>query len=199
MGREFNESQKKVLASSGNVLVSASAGSGKTTVMIEKIFLLMKSGASINRMAVMTFSKASAADMKNRLVKKLYEAIRNGGEEANIALKQLEAFPFSNICTIDSFCYGLLKKYYAVIGADPSATPLDPDESDRLWSESVDKAVEEYIEKGDIRTINFLERYASGRRLDRVKKLIDQLKLFLAAQPDKEIFFTEDFLSRYCF
>lgn len=193
MGREFNESQKKVLASSGNVLVSASAGSGKTTVMIEKIFLLMKSGASINRMAVMTFSKASAADMKNRLVKKLYEAIRNGGEEANIALKQLEAFPFSNICTIDSFCYGLLKKYYAVIGADPSATPLDPDESDRLWSESVDKAVEEYIEKGDIRTINFLERYASGRRLDRVKKLIDQLKLFLAAQPDKEIFFTEDF------
>lgn len=193
MSREFNESQKKVLASSGNVLVSASAGSGKTTVMIEKIFLLMKSGASINRMAVMTFSKASAADMKNRLVKKLYEAIRDGGEEANIALKQLEAFPFSNICTIDSFCYGLLKKYYAVIGADPSATPLDPDESDRLWSESVDKAVEEYIEKGDIRAINFLERYASGRRLDRVKKLIDQLKLFLAAQPDKEIFFTEDF------
>ena len=147
MGREFNESQKKVLASSGNVLVSASAGSGKTTVMIEKIFLLMKSGASINRMAVMTFSKASATDMKNRLVKKLYDAIRNGGEEAKIALKQLEAFPFSNICTIDSFCYGLLKKYYAVIGADPSATPLDPDESDRLWGESVDKAVEEYIEK----------------------------------------------------
>lgn len=193
MGREFNESQKKVLASSGNVLVSASAGSGKTTVMIEKIFLLMKSGASINRMAVMTFSKASATDMKNRLVKKLYDAIRNGGEEAKIALKQLEAFPFSNICTIDSFCYGLLKKYYAVIGADPSATPLDPDESDRLWGESVDKAVEEYIEKGDLRTINFFERYASGRRLDRVKKLIDQLKLFLAAQPDKEIFFTEDF------
>lgn len=191
--REYNESQKKVLSSGGNVLVSASAGSGKTTVMIEKIYLLLQSGKDIGRMAVMTFSKASAAEMKNRLVKKLYEAVRRGGEEGRIAQKQLSRFPFSNINTIDGFCYGLIKKYYAVIGVDPSATPLDPDESDRLWDESVDKAIEQRLADGDRNTIRFLERYSSARRLDSAKMLIGKMMGFLAVQPDKERFFTEDF------
>ena len=72
MSKGFNESQLRALGANGNVLVSASAGSGKTTVLIEKIFSLVKEGYEISRMAIMTFSRAASAEMKNRLIKKLY-------------------------------------------------------------------------------------------------------------------------------
>ena len=73
----YNEGQKQALMASGNVLVSASAGSGKTTVMAEKVFRLVKSGADIKRMVVMTFTRAAAAEIKNRVLKKLYSALRS--------------------------------------------------------------------------------------------------------------------------
>jgi len=192
--RGYNDGQKEVLSATGNVAVSASAGSGKTTVMIEKIYRLISEGYSVSRMAVMTFSRASAAEMKNRLVKKLYEAVRQGGEEGNLALKQLEEFPFAGISTIDGFCYSLIKKYYAVIGADPSATPLDPDESDAMWNECVERACEYAL--SDSNFVGFAEKYSASRRFDNVKKLINSLKFFLSVQPDCDVFLTEDFTER---
>ncbi len=189
---KYNEEQQKVLDTNGNVLVSASAGSGKTTVMIEKIYNLIVAGYDVSRMVVMTFSRASAQEMRNRLVKKLYEAIGRGGAEGEKAQKQLEYFPFSNICTIDSFCYALLRKYYAVTGDDPSATPLDPDEESILWNECVDRACELGIEENGP-FIRFAEKYSSGRRLDKIKELIGELKKFLQVQVNKDIFFEKDF------
>lgn len=184
----FNESQRRALAAEGNVLVSASAGSGKTTVMIEKIFRLIASGKDVRRMVVMTFSRAAASEMKNRLVRRLTQEAR---VSSDVHLRrQLEAFPFANICTIDSFCYSLIKKYFAVIGADPSAKPLDPDES-ALWLEdAVDKACEEKL-LSDGAFVAFAERYSSARRLDNVKNLIKELRKFLKVQSDAQAFLTE--------
>lgn len=191
----INREQTEVLEAKGNVLVSASAGSGKTTVMIEKIFRLIQAGYEVSRMAVMTFSKASAAEMKNRLVKKLYDAVRNGTEEESArALRQLDSFPFANISTIDSFCFSIIKKYYAVTGVNPSATPLDPDESDLMWGECVDKACEQELNNPFF--VAFAEKYSSSRRLDRVKEFIKDLKTFLDVQPDRDKFLKEDFFEK---
>lgn len=189
----FNASQKKVLAAEGNTLVSASAGSGKTTVMIEKILRLISEGRDIKRMAVMTFSRAAASEMKSRLVKGLYEIARSTPQPDAHIMKQLEAFPFANICTIDSFCYTLVKKYFALVGADPSAKPLDPDESSLILDECVDKACEERLEAEDRDFIMLAERYTVARRLDSVKTQIKSLRGFLKVQTDPKKFLSKDF------
>ena len=121
--KAFLGGQKLALEAEGNVLVSASAGSGKTTVLTERITRLVAAGQDVRRLCVMTFSKAAAAEMKNRIVKNLYALMRNGDQPQ--IYRQLEAFPFATIGTIDSFCYSLVKKYFAVVGADPAASPLE--------------------------------------------------------------------------
>lgn len=65
---EFNESQKAAIETTGtDILVSASAGSGKTAVMIERALRQIERGAKIDRMLIVTFTKAAAAEMKARL------------------------------------------------------------------------------------------------------------------------------------
>lgn len=191
----FNASQRKALTAEGNVLVSASAGSGKTTVLIEKLLGIIARGGDIRRLAVMTFSRAAAAEMKNRLLRGLYETVRSGSTPDAHVLKQLEAFPFANICTIDGFCYNLVKKYFAVIGADPSLRPLDPDESELLKDACIEQACEELFEKREESFLAYAEKYTRNRRLDEVKKQIKDLREFLKVQPDPEGFLATDFKS----
>ncbi len=198
----FNESQRKALSAEGNVLVSASAGSGKTTVLIEKLLRIIQGGGDIRRIAVMTFSRAAAAEMKNRLVKGLYDAVRSGSDPDPHVLKQLEAFPFASICTIDGFCYNLVKKYFAVIGADPSFKPLDPDESTLLLDSCIEQACEERLAANDEGFIAYAKKYTSSRRLDNVKKQIKDLRDFLKVQSAPEAFLNADYdeaLKRYFF
>ena len=64
----WSDSQKEVInANDDRILVSASAGSGKTTVMIERILRLVKDGVKLSNMLICTFTKASAADMRAKL------------------------------------------------------------------------------------------------------------------------------------
>ena len=187
----YNEGQKQALMASGNVLVSASAGSGKTTVMAEKVFRLVKSGADIKRMVVMTFTRAAAAEIKNRVLKKLYSALRSD-EAGEHVRKQIEAFPFTNISTIDSFCFNIIKRYFGVIGADPSSKPYEEDEANRLIVECIDKVCEEKLESEDPDFIAFATRYAYKRSLDSVKELILALHRFASGQPEGVKIFEED-------
>ena len=90
-----------------DMLVSASAGSGKTTVMVEKIMRYLKTG-SISRLIILTFTKASASDMREKLTEKLSDAIRLGGESATHYKEQLRLLPFAFIGTIDAINYNLM-------------------------------------------------------------------------------------------
>lgn len=189
---KMNDAQLKVMETDGNVLISAAAGSGKTTVMIAKIIDLILRGKDVRRMAVMTFSKAAAAEMKNKLVTELYGLMRTGRGGSHVR-EQLEAFPFANICTIDSFCFGLVKKYFASAGIDPSVKVMDPEESAVMFSECMDAACERKLSSGDKAFASLAERYTTARRLDDLKKNITLLRDFLAVQPDTEKFLREDF------
>ena len=94
----------------GNILISASAGSGKTTLMIERICSLISSGkASVENILAVTFTDASAIDMKGKLRVALAKAINEGHSELS---KQLNLISNSDITTIDAFCSRLLRKYF---------------------------------------------------------------------------------------
>ncbi len=94
-----------------NIIVSAGAGSGKTAVLSERILELVKEGNSINDILVLTFTNAAAAEMKNRIYKKLLKAGLT--EEANLCHS-------AYITTFDAFSLAMVKKYYYLLGVDPN-------------------------------------------------------------------------------
>ena len=107
---EFNASQQEAIrAENRNILVSAAAGSGKTTVMVEKIkeTLIRNPKASISEFLVITFTRDAARNMKEKLRSLLEKESGNGNRQASRALSEIET---ATISTIHSFCTQLLKE-----------------------------------------------------------------------------------------
>ncbi len=120
---EFNESQKAAIETTGtDILVSASAGSGKTAVMIERALRQIERGAKIDRMLIVTFTKAAAAEMKARLFSGLCEKREN--RHCAEALKKL---PQADISTLHSFCAKIARTYFYAIEIDPAFELLGDD------------------------------------------------------------------------
>lgn len=142
----------------GNMLVSASAGSGKTTVMVEKIRRYLTRGGSLKRLVVVTFTRASAEDMKEKIELELKELIRRTGDERYKA--ELRALPIAYIGTVDSLCSAVYKKYFEEAGGPPSFKMLEEDEKEELLREASDAVLQEKLASGDAAFERFIHYYA---------------------------------------
>lgn len=144
----FNASQKEAIAAQNqNILVSAAAGSGKTTVMVEKIktTLIEHPEASISQFLVITFTKDAAQNMKDKLRSLLETAAQEGFEPAAKALGEIET---ASISTIHSFCTQLLKEYNDNAGATMNPRVLKDAEKKRILDECFTDAAESLLGKG---------------------------------------------------
>ena len=139
---KFNASQQEAIyAQNQNILVSAAAGSGKTTVMVEKIkqTLIHHPETSLSQFLVITFTRDAAQNMKDKLRSLLEEAAQDGIEQAAKALDEIET---SSICTIHSFCTQLLKDYNDNTGATMNPRVLKETEKQKIFDECFTDAVE---------------------------------------------------------
>ena len=104
-----------------NIIVSASAGAGKTTVLVNRILKrIQEDHVKVNEILAMTFTAAAALEMKKRLMKQLQARIKEVDEDTKVRLEeQLTLLPTADICTIDSFCLKILKNYSYVLEQDP--------------------------------------------------------------------------------
>lgn len=151
------ENQLKAVENRGhNILVSASAGSGKTKVLVERIKEeILNENAKISRMLIMTFTNAAAKEMKDRLTKVLQDelvkqmnSVNKNPQKITHLQKQLTAINVADISTIDSFCLKFLKKYYYAINLDPNFRVLaDSIESDVLKEDVWEKVRENFYQK----------------------------------------------------
>ena len=132
---DFNAAQTEAInARNRNILVSAAAGSGKTTVMVEKIkeTLIRHPEASVSQFLVITFTRDAARNMKDKLRNLLEEAARKGEEQAARALGEIE---IASISTIHSFCTQLLKEYNDNTGASMNPRVLKDEEKKQIMNE----------------------------------------------------------------
>ena len=117
MARWTLEQQKAIDVRGHNIIVSAGAGSGKTAVLTERVFQILKQGASLDEILVLTFTNAAASEMRARIRSKL----RNEPSLENLASK-IDA---SDICTFDAYALSLVKKYHYVLGVSANVSIID--------------------------------------------------------------------------
>ena len=144
MSVNFTKEQQEAIFDDGhNLLVSASAGSGKTTVMIERIVQLLlkykdsENPLSISNFLVVTFTKASASDMKQKLINSLSKMSQD-----EFFVKQIDKVAVSDISNLHSFCSRLITTYFYEVGIDPDAFIIDDTEASFLKNKAIDKLFE---------------------------------------------------------
>ena len=143
----FTTEQLDAIKAEGKTIVSASAGSGKTTVMIEKIVRLITAGADVKEILAVTFTKKAAAQMKEKLRKELIKAINapdTDAKQREKLKKQLAEVPGADISTIHSFCSKLIRSHFFVAGVDSDFSVISEDDAD--GTQLKNKALDEVFE-----------------------------------------------------
>ena len=172
--------QRRVLDSVGkNMLVSASAGTGKTTVMIQKIAGLIKSRkAALKEILVVTFTDMAAYEMKKRLVKEL-----SVSQDREI-LSQLSYIDTCDISTLHSFCSSLIRRYFVDADIDPAYKILMGAERDIAFGAAVERVFRRHYLMGDGEFTDLVEIFGWGRSDDNVKSIIGELYSFMSCKHD---------------
>ncbi|NBV25329.1 MAG: hypothetical protein EBS05_25875, partial [Proteobacteria bacterium] len=119
----FTPAQQAAIAASGNVLVVAGAGTGKTRTLVERCLRLLREGASLEEMLIVTFTTAAAAEMRVRLRKALAEEAATS--QAQFFAEQAALLDSAQISTLHSFCLALLREHFHELAIDPQVVVLD--------------------------------------------------------------------------
>lgn len=172
--KKFEGVQADILnASKKNQLVSAGAGSGKTTVMIEKISnLLLQNQTEIDNLLVVTFTVLAAGEMKERLIKKLKDEIENSTpENKERILKLIEKIDTANIDTIDGFASKTIKKYFYDLEINPNIEIVSEATKDYYLTKAMKKTFNENLIGDDV---NFMLDLFGGnkRNLDTLEEMV---------------------------
>ena len=192
MAISFTKEQQAVIDSRGhNILVSASAGSGKTTVMIQRIIDLVldeKHPTPISNFLVVTFTKASASDMK----KKLIDAFLKHQDDPFI-LEQIDDVETSDISNLHSFCSKLISTYFYEVGIDPSFQVLDETNSRYLKEKAFEKLFDIKEKMGDVAYLRLFDIFQKNRNNSALKEIIAKFNDFMNANLDAQIWMEKTF------
>ncbi len=145
MERKWTDAQLTAIgAKRKKILVSAAAGSGKTTTLIERIIRSVtreEDPLDISRILVVTFTRAAASDLKVKMMKAIGDALKRDPGSAHLT-KQMLLLESAEICTIDSFCLNVLKNEFHSSQNDANFTLGDENELSVIKMACMDKAIE---------------------------------------------------------
>lgn len=189
MGRNWTEEQKQVISlRNRNILVSAAAGSGKTAVLVERIIQKLTDPVNpvdIDRLLIMTFTRAAAGEMKERISAALEAALYEDPDNENLQ-RQSALIHTAQINTIDGFCGYLIRNYFHLIDLDPGYRVADEGELRLLREDVLETLLEmRYAEKNP-GFLEFVECYASGKSDDGIREIIFQVYESAMSNPDPE-------------
>src|SRR5690625_776794 len=135
------EQEKAIYTKHKDILVAAAAGSGKTAVLVERIIqriLAEDDPIDIDNLLVVTFTRAAAQEMKNRIGHALEEAIAENPSSHHLK-KQLSLLQRASISTIHSFCLDVVRQYAYLLDIDPAFRMADTMEIDLIKQDVIDE------------------------------------------------------------
>jgi len=190
--------QQHVIDSQGHKLaISASAGSGKTTTVINRIAEIIKQGkTSFDQLLVLTFTDASAQDMRQKLKKQLCEAWKTDVKLQGLypSIDDLKiSLQAAAIGTFHSFCSSIVRAWFTVAEVNPSFAVMDTVESNKLKADIFEKVVLEQYE--NVR--HAVDLFAASRNLDELRSVVFAIQDFLDTREDKTMWIQKSALAAY--
>ncbi len=177
--------EEVILHRGGSLLVSAAAGSGKTTTLIAHVLSRLcekepEKRGDLRRMIIVTYTNAAASEMRAKLIRELRAALENDLENAWLRL-QSEIAPQAHICTVDSLCGFLVRSYFDRLDISPDIRIADNAELVLLKADVMDALMEEKYEAGDDRDfLDLITDYSSEKSDAEIRKMV--LGLYETAQ-----------------
>ncbi len=166
MGIIWTEEQQKVISlRDRNILVSAAAGSGKTAVLVQRILSKImdeKHPVDIDRLLIMTFTRAAAGEMRERLQDALEKALLENPDNEHLQ-RQMTLIHTAQITTIDGFCAYIIRNYFHLIGLDPGYRTGDEGELKLLKQDVVKDLIEDAYRAEDDGFLSLVDCYAAGK------------------------------------
>lgn len=174
-----------------DIMVSAGAGAGKTRVLVSRLIERMldeKDPVEADRFLVMTFTKAAAAEMKERIVKEL--SSRLGQDPGNrLIRRQMLTARRADFCTIDSFCSRVVRMHYHSLDIDPSFRIGEKGELYLMGQEVLEEVLEEGYRDGGQEFRNFADTYVTGKDDHVLEDMIMRMHDFVESLPDARDWF----------
>ena len=169
------DQEKAINISDKNVLVSAAAGSGKTAVLTERIVSRIISGKTeADRIVVVTFTKAAAAEMKERIHKELEKALIKDPDNKRI-FTQLTLLQDADITTIHSFCQSIIRTHFEEAGIDPDFRVAENGEEKLLEEDVFDEVLEGFYEENSEDFYDFITAFGGKKSDKEIEKTVKSL------------------------
>ena len=168
-----------------DLIVTAGAGSGKTKTMVDRAISLITSGVDVERITMLTYTEAAAAEMKERFRVELSKRLK-GETDKDVReriLNQIDAIPYAQISTIHSFCFSLVREFFEQVPIAPSVRIVDDEGQKPLKAKAFQKTL--LIMQEDER-FEQMRAQVALRRDDDLWTLIELLYEKMLVQPDRQ-------------
>ena len=178
------EQLQAITEKDSNILVAAAAGSGKTAVLVERIInKIINEKVDIDRLLVVTFTNAAAAEMRERVLEAIYKKLDENPENENLQ-RQITLLNKASICTIDSFCLDVVRNnFFELENISPNFRIADTTEIELLKQEVLEDLFEEKYEKQDEDFAKLINTYTSYRDDTPLKELILKIYTYIQSNP----------------
>lgn len=170
----LKEEQRLVIDhNEGNILVSASAGSGKTFVMIERLIrLVLERKATVKQMLAVTFTEKAAFEMKEKLKKAILDKLT---DDNDYLADQLAEVSTADICTLHSLLVRIIRTYFYIVGLSPDFKICDEFQNQTIKAECINKVFRKAYEQGEEWFISLTDKFLVKRSDASFKKTIISL------------------------
>lgn len=186
---EWNEMQKAVIdfeSGRGALLVTAAAGSGKTSVVAERVLHLVtrkEDPKDVSRLLVITFTNAAAEEMRDRIVKALRRAYEEDPGNRRLS-RQLKLIHTAEFTTIDSFFLGIVRENFNLIGISPDARIAGEEEIGDLRDQVMEDLLEEKYAEASPEFLHMTGLFTRGRRDDALCRMIGNAYRAFRSMPE---------------
>lgn len=183
------EQEQAIITRDCNLLVAAAAGSGKTAVLVERIIRIITSEektVDIDKLLVVTFTNATAAEMRERIGEAIAKALEKNPNSKTLQ-RQLTLLNKANITTMHSFCLNIIKNNFHSIDLDPNFRIADATEEILLKNETLQELFEDCYEETENSSekdfLTLVESYGGGRDDLKLQELVLNLYEFVISGP----------------
>ena len=140
------EQKRAIDSTKRQVVITASAGAGKTSTMIARVLdLVTVKKVPLSSIVMLTFTEAAAEEMRSRLADALIEAVKKApAEERRALVEAIDFLPVLRCGTIDSFCYSLVKEHFELLNLSPLLTLIDEETAAAYGKKAMTQTMEEF-------------------------------------------------------